>query len=278
MRITACLLAATVLSACDGDRSQQTGPTVPATPAAITYDGAEATEPAAQIAHGERLAFMLGCKGCHGDDLKGRNVTANDPSMGEWWAPNVTLHMANYSDRELDRLIRHGEPKDKRTFYFMPAESLQYLSDADTAALIAYLRTLRPTGEQMPPVKKGPLFIQLEQAGEFAPAPEMIRRFQASRPADLGEQHQLGRYIAMTVCSECHNSELQGYTDFSPTLDTAGAYSNAELERLLTTGEGKVKKDLGLMSSSARHRFAKFTPRERSAIVAYLKARADRPQ
>jgi hypothetical protein len=43
-------------------------------------------------------------------------------------------------------------------------------------------------------------------------------------------------------------------------------------------GRGKSKPDLGLMSASAKDRFSKLTPRERAAIVGYVKARADRPQ
>ena len=194
--------------------------------------------------------------------------------MGDWWAPNVTLLMPEYTDAELDRLIRHGEPKDKRAFYFMPAEALQFVSDADLRAVIAYLRTLKPGGGQVPAVRKGPTFIELEQKGEFAPSLEMVRRFRAEQPSDLGDQHKLGRYIAMTVCTECHNAKLQGFEGFSPNLDIAGAYEPKELTRLLTTGEGKVKKDLGLMTATSRMRFSRFTPAERDAIVRYLVARA----
>ena len=61
-------------------------------------------------------------------------------------------------------------------------------------------------------------------------------------------------------------------------LDLAGTYNSAELETLLTTGKGKSKPDLGLMSASAKDRFAKLTPGYRSAIIAYVKARADRPR
>ena len=47
---------------------------------------------------------------------------------------------------------------------------------------------------------------------------------------------------------------------------------------MLTTGKGKAKKDLGPDDAiSAQDRFAKLTPRERAAIIAYVKARADRP-
>jgi mono/diheme cytochrome c family protein len=271
------LFAAALLGAL-GACNERTPPApqadVPKMLAAVSYEGADGADQEAMVAHGERLSRVLGCKACHGEDLQGNNVTKSDPAMGEWWAPNITLAMAGYSDAALERLIRHGEPRDGRPFYFMPAESLQFLSDADLKAVIGYLRTLAPGGERMPPVKKGPTYIALEKTGEFAPSPEMVRRFRSEQPVDLGERHRLGRYIAMTVCSECHNAKLQGFEGFSPNLDIAGAYEPEELTRLLTTGEGKSKKDLGLMSASARHRFAYLTPAEKNALVGYLVARA----
>ena len=63
---------------------------------------------------------------------------------------------------------------------------------------------------------------------------------------------------------------------FSPNLDIAGAYSPAELETLLTTGKGKSKPDLGMMSEMSRDVFSHFTTAERQAIIGYVKARADR--
>jgi mono/diheme cytochrome c family protein len=278
MRYLLLFFAAAALISCGQSGSDDKTSPAPVVPVPAAYEGSNAAQQPARVQHGKRLSFILGCTGCHGENLQGQNVTEEDPNMGDWWAPNVTLHMANYSDAQLERLIRHGEPKDGRTFYFMPAESLQYTSDSDLAALVAYLRTLKPAGAQTPRVKKGPLFIELEKKGEFAPSPEMIRRFQAEQPVDLGDRHRHGRYIAMTVCTECHNSKLQGFEGFSPSLDTAGAYEAHELARLLTTGEGKVKKDLGLMSATARHRFSKLTQRERDAIVEYLLARASAPQ
>jgi hypothetical protein len=70
----------------------------------------------------------------------------------------------------------------------------------------------------------------------------------------------------------------QGYPDFTPDLDIAGAYSEPELEHLLTTGEGKTRKDLGMMPEMARDQFSKHTSGERAALIRYLRARADRPQ
>lgn len=247
-------------------------------PAELTFDGAGATESAALVAHGKRLATVLGCTGCHGKDLQGTNVTEKEPEFGDMNAPNLTLLLAGYSDAELDRVIRQGVPKDGREFWFMPSEEYQYLSDADLAALIAHLRTVTPAGKPLPPIRKGPEFDKDVASGEVANAPDTIRRFAAKPPVDLGEGHAFGRRIAQTTCAGCHNSELQGYEGFSPNLDIAGAYDAAELETLLTTGKGKSKPDLGLMAEMAREHFVHFTPRERAAVIAYVKARADRPQ
>ena len=273
MRKIFLLLALASLSACDSKPKEQPSAAAPV----ITYDGAVTKTPSALIKHGERMATMFGCTGCHGDNLQGTNVTSDDPNFGDMNAPNITLLLAKYDDAALDKLIRHGRPLDGREFWFMPTETFQYIADPDYLALVAYLRTIKSAGKPMPPIRKGPAFDAQVKAGLVGNSIEMIRRFKASQPTDLGAKHALGRYIAMTTCSECHNSQLQGYPDFSPDLDIAGSYSSTELTSLLTTGEGKVKKDLGLMTDTAKHRFARLTPKERAAVVAYIKARVDRP-
>lgn len=277
MRLLIVALAAAGLSGCDRDSSNQQ-PEAPVVPAAITYEGADATDRAAIIAHGERVSKIVGCQSCHGDNFQGRNVTADDPKFGDMNAPNVTLLLSEYTDDDLDRLIREGVPKDGRDLWFMPPENFQYLSDRDFTAIVAYLRTFKPSGRQLPPIRKGPDFLKQVNEGQMEPAVALVARFRRETPVDLGEQHRLGRYLAMTTCTECHNSQLQGYKDFTPDLNIAGAFTAAELETLLTTGKGKSKPELHLMSPTARERFSKFTPRERAAVIAYVKARADRPQ
>jgi mono/diheme cytochrome c family protein len=192
-------------------------------------------------------------------------------------APNITLLLAKYSDGDIKRLFHDGVPKDGRAFWFMPVESFQFLSDADLAALIAYLRTFKPAGTQLPPIKKGKGFQEDVERG-FGNAQQQIKRYRAEPPEDLGASHAWGRYLVETTCTACHNSKLQGYEGFSPNLDIAGTYSEAELTRLLTTGEGKTKKDLGMMSEMVRNHISHVTPRDRAAIDGYVKARADRPQ
>jgi mono/diheme cytochrome c family protein len=276
MRVTMTLLALAGLTACN-QQAKNDKPSEPAKPAVLTWEGGDYKEDAAKLEHGKRLATILDCTGCHGENLQGKNVTADDPNYGDMNAPNVTLLLAKYDDADLDKLFRHGVPKDGREFWFMPVESFQFLSDADLAAIVAYLRTFKPEGKQLPPIKKGKGFHEDVERG-FGNARQQIARYRAEPLADMGAQHEWGRYLVGTTCTSCHNSRLQGYPGFTPNLDIAGTYSDAELTHLLTTGEGKTRKDLGMMSDVARNHFSHVTPRERAAIVGYVKARADRSQ
>ena len=243
--------------------------------AAITFDGGDYANDAAKLAHGKRLALVLDCTGCHGANLQGQNVTRDDPKYGEMNAPNLTLKLPEYSDADFAKLIRDGVPKDGREFWFMPVESFQFLGDRDLGALLAYLRSFKPAGKQLPPIRKGKGFYEDVERG-FGNSTQQVARYRANPPPDLGPQHARGRYLVETVCTACHNSQLQGYPGFSPNLDLAGAYSPAELETLLTTGKGKSKPDLGMMSEMSRDVFSHFTPAERQAIIGYVKARAER--
>lgn len=245
--------------------------------AGLGYEGADYKTEAAKVAHGKRLATILDCTGCHGPNLQGTNL-ADKPEDGAMYAPNITLLLARYSNAELDKLIRHGVPKDGRRFWFMQVETYQFLSDPDFAALIAYLRTLKPAGKSLPAFKFNRVEYKDVEQGIMGDAQAQIRKYRDNPPIDLGGKHAWGRYMVQTTCTGCHNNALQGWTNFTPNLDIAGTYSKAELTRLLTTGEGKTRKDLGIMSGMGRDHFSRLTPREREAIVDYILARANRPQ
>jgi mono/diheme cytochrome c family protein len=276
MRFTMILLVMTSVSACGAPKEAEK-PEAPVVPAQLTFEGADYKDEASKIAHGKRMADVHACTVCHGKNLQGTNVSADDPEYGDMNAPNLTLLLAKYDDQALDKLIRHGRPIDGREFWFMPVESFQFLSDADLAAIIAYLRTFKPAGVQLPPIRKGKGFEEDLKRG-FGNAQQQIQRYRNEAPVDMGASYEWGRNLTRTICTACHNSKLQGYEGFSPDLDIAGAYSAEELDVLLTTGKGKSKPDLGLMAKVAQSSLSQLTPQERAAIIAYVKARADRPQ
>ena len=240
MRMMVLVLAVTALSGCERERASAPVD-APVVPAAFSYEGANAKTPEEIRTHGERLAYVLGCAGCHGEDYAGTNVTEGEPGWGKMYAANLTLLMDQYSDEELDRAIRLGVPKDGHEMIFMPSEAFEPLSDADVAAIIAHLRTLKPKGEKMPPHEPGPIYQEMVKHGYKGTA-DAVQQWKGKGPIDLGEQLALGRYIARTTCSECHDLELKGTPGFTPDLDIAGMYSNAELDRLLITGVGKTNR------------------------------------
>jgi len=258
------------LAACQ----QQLKPT--AKPAETTFDGAQVTDAAAKVAHGERLTHVLGCTGCHNKGLVGDRFY-------ELYASNLTREVPKYSDEQFDRLLRHGERPDGRDLRAMPSEVFQHLADPDFADLLAYLRTLKPQGiPTQPALPYTAETKKLIAAGELKPAAEWVRLLKDKTPVDLGPKYALGRYITMVTCAECHGEQLNGDPHGGPgappNLIVAGGYSRAEFERLMTqgvpTGSRKLRE---MMSDVAKTRFAYMTRRERDSLYAYLKARAEKP-
>lgn len=243
-------------------------------PPEVTFDGAQVTAAAARIAHGERLSWTLGCRGCHREKLEGG-------SFYERYASNLTRELPKYSDAEIERLLRTGVPRDGRVLYGMPSEIFQHLSAADMAALIAELRTLKPGGKPTQPPKPWEADAkELMAKGVIKPATVFVAESKNVYPVDLGPDHALGRYITSVTCAECHGPKLEGDpSGRPPNLVVAGGYSREQFETLMTKGiaaGGRKLKD-PLMGEVARERFTHFTPHERDALYAYLKARAEKP-
>jgi len=266
MRIGAVALLA-ALAAC------QQQPKPPAKPAEITFDGAQVTNAAALVTQGERVSRVLGCRGCHRDNLQGG-------AFFERYASNLTRELPKYSDAQIERVLRTGVPRDNRELWGMPSEIFQHLSAADMKALIAYLRTLQPAGKPTQPPKPWSKEAKdLMAQGAIKSAKDTVAADKPLGPVDLGPKFALGRYITRVTCAECHGPKLEGDPVFKvPNLVAAGAYSRAEFETLMTKGvpSGGRKLKNPLMGEVARERFVHFTPHERDALYAYLKTRAEK--
>jgi len=170
-----------------------------------------------------------------------------------------------------------GEHPRRKELWDMPSELFQHLATSDVEALIAYLRTLKPAGKPSPEPVIGPLARQMIAKGELKPTAQLVRETRNVGPVDLGATHKLGRYITRVTCAECHGYSLEG-NGKNPDLITVGAYEAEEFEQLITQGVPKGNRKLHpLMVGVAKGRFSKLTPHERSALYAYLKARAAQP-
>lgn len=272
------LIGALLLAGC------QQQATAPDKPVEIAFDGAQVTNSAAQLAHGERLTHVLGCTGCHGANLQGEQFDPEMKQYGPIYASNLTIAANEFTAAQLDGIIRRGVHPQRKSVWVMPSEMFRHLGDADAAALVAYLRSLKPAGKKMPLPQFSKLDREEIASGKYKPAADYIREEkEGAVPVDLGQSHALGRYITEVTCSECHGAKLEGEQPprpgAPPDLIVAGAYSRAEFERLITqgvpTGNRKLRE---MMSGVAKTRFTHLTPHERDALYAYLKARAERPQ
>lgn len=240
-----------------------------------SFDGAAAVHPAAVLKHGERLTWVLGCRGCHGDQLQGERFAKDHPEYGPIYASNLTRVMTRYSDREVETILREGKHPVRKVVWAMPSEMFYALSREDMTALLAYLRSLPPRGEATP----APQFSAIDRkdiaSGDYKPAPGMIAEAKKNPAIDLGIMHRQGRYIAVSACTECHSSNLGGRPHNTPDLVVASGYSRDDFERLMTTGMPIGGRKLRMMDGVARGRFSHLTPHERDELYAYLKARAE---
>lgn len=261
------ILAALLLAACGG-RTPEPAPPPP------QFERAAAGE----VAHGERLGRVLGCIGCHGDDLTGEDWS--EPGYGTLWTANLTRAAPLYSDAELAAAIRSGRRGDGSEMWEMPSHLFTMLSEGDMAALIAYLRSRPPAGALHPRPSFGPLARREIAAGTWTSSAAQVRAEGRTWPPQAPGEHALGRYIVRATCAECHGMDLAGgrpnpEAALRPDLAVVGAYERADFHRLLRTGIAAGNRRLGMMGGVARGRYAHLTGREMDSIYDYLKARAE---
>lgn len=253
------MVGAALLSCSDGVPPAHIEPSV------VTFEGADAHTPAAQVAHGERLATILACTSCHGADLTGGDY-GEDAEGGFIFASNLTRAVPMLSDWQLRRLMAEGVHPTRERFYYMPAKTLQRLSIKDTDALIAFLRSLEPKGRDWPVPQEGEGTLALVEMGILETSEDRVQAYRLNRPPDVEGSLALGRYVAGVTCAECHGPSLDGGLGSAPSLQSAlYRYDEAGLRALL---EGHAQE--GLMKLVASRNLSALTEGERDALVGYL--------
>jgi mono/diheme cytochrome c family protein len=148
--------------------------------AALLVHGAAPAMAQDQVKRGEYLVHVMDCGGCHTPGaltgkpdmtryLAGESIGFEIPELGIFYPPNLTSDMETglgaWSEADIVSAIRTGERPDGRVLApIMPWISFAGLTDEDAAAIAAYLKTLPPVKNAVPPLA-GP--------GEKAPAPYM---------------------------------------------------------------------------------------------------------
>ncbi|MBM3795819.1 MAG: cytochrome c [Acidobacteria bacterium] len=163
-----------------------------------------------RIARGELIFATAGCADCHSDtDTTHFGFPVKEGGLGKGKpipelpgtiaAPNLTSDpetgAAPFTDGQLIRAIREGIGYDERVLFpMMPVTEYREMSDEDVQSVMAYIRTIPPIRNALPPSKvmfPVNLFIKsLPKVVESVPPPEPSRR---------------GAYLAkINGCYFCH--------------------------------------------------------------------------
>jgi cytochrome c553 len=239
----------------------------------------------ALLARGKHIAEAITpCAGCHGNDLGGKPF-GTPPILVSMAAPNLTSAGAvkDYTSEDWDRAIRHGVGKDGRRLIIMPSAHYAEMSDADFAALTAYLKSFPPVGTQHPARQVGLLGRALIGAGVFPLAANTIQHTKVGTvqptPAVTPEY---GKYLAtLGTCSECHAPDFAGNTSGNgpagPNLRVlTTAWTLDQFRQTLRTGVNPAGRKLNPELMPWTY-FGKMTDDELAAIWAYIGSVAATP-
>jgi cytochrome c553 len=245
--------------------------------ATFAVDGERIAVPsnAASIEEGRRQAQLRGCfQGCHGRAAEGA-VMIRLFDGTRVVAPDLGHIAARYSVEELERAIRRGvKPDGTSVLRIMPSEMLSTLSDEDLGMIIAWLRTQPDHSDELPDSRYGPVarimgFVFKRQFGTVLAAEAIAQEQLASHR--MSASISRGRYLAETVCRECHGNDLHGAPDGSTSsLSIVTALSRDDFDTLMHEGVAMGGRELGLMAAVSRSRFTHFTEGEISALYNYL--------
>lgn len=191
----------------------------------------------AALVRGRYLFASRGCAECHGADGSGR-AFIDDPGVGmRVKSPNISpgggSAVAGYLPVDWERTLRHGVKPGGRPLLVMPSEDYNRLTDADLAAMVAYVQSLPPR-DGGPAEFKLPLPVRvLYGYGFIQDAAEKIdHSLPPSSPVQEGVTVEHGGYVAQ-MCKGCHGAGLSGGRIPGSPPDWPSAAN-------LTPGEGSV--------------------------------------
>jgi mono/diheme cytochrome c family protein len=243
---------------------------------ARTYDvplmDFDAPSDSESVRRGEFLATRYGCNNCHGTEMQGL-VLFDQPNVARITAPNLTRVVKDYTDAELERLMRQGVKHDGTSTWIMPSQMFTYLTDQDLRDIIAYVRSVPERDGLDRSTVMGPIGRIGILTDKFVPVVAQIEPGIDRTQPDPNDAVERGRYLVMTSCTECHGTNLQGLDSLkAPNLLIAAAYSEEDFAHLMRDGIGMGNRELGLMSEVAKARFKTFDDADVHAIRTYLSA------
>lgn len=227
------------------------------------------------VRHGERIARVLGCVGCHGEDLTGEDM--GDSEFGALWSANLTRSAARMSDSQFAHAMNSGRGPDQRELWEMPSYLFTHLAARDIWAIVAFVRSRPVRGEEHPAPRFEPAVRREIEQGQFKSAAAHVRE-QGTEWPPAAPNGVMARYMVRATCAECHGLNLAGGQPYPgaavrPDLKVViSAYGRDDFRTLLRTGRAVGGRELGLMGEVARGRYRHLTDAEIDQIYDYLRA------
>jgi mono/diheme cytochrome c family protein len=254
------------------------------------------------VAKGQYVFALAGGCACHTQPKGTLNAggRAFPIPLGTVYSTNITQDketgLGNWTDQQIRDAIAKGlRPDGSRILPVMPFEAYSGMAADDLAALIAYLRTLKPIKKATPQLKSWMPFPRA------VAVPLWLKFFgQSSPPASDAPRTgvERGRYLVehVSLCGDCHTPRsaigvpdrslyLAGATEkngplgesvpnITPDKETGIAeWKREDIAELLLTGN---KPDLdnvqGLMAEVIEHGLKRMTKQDALAVADYLKS------
>jgi len=244
------------------------------------------------LERGRYLFASRGCVDCHGPNGAGQVFVDNGDDL-RIKGPNITAGaggvVAAYQPVDWVRAIRHGVAPGGRPLMIMPSEDYNRLTDADLAALVAYLQSLPPapgTGAEVRlplPARVLYGFGAIQDA-----AAKIDHALPPAAPVTEGVNAQHGAYVA-NMCLGCHGAQLTGgripgsppdwppAANLTPAANSGmGAYADAgAFMKMLKTGQRADGSKIKVMPFES---LRELNETDMRALHLYLRSLPPRPQ
>jgi mono/diheme cytochrome c family protein len=197
------------------------------------------------------------CSGCHsktGTLTGGLDVAQDLPvPIGSFVASNLTPagQLSHWSDGEIFRAIRNGVDRDGHWLIMMSYTNAGKLSDDDTRAVVAYLRSLPAAGKQTdnPPDRLNLLGVVMLGAGMLPKGKPVSTGIITAPPRSPTLLY--GEYIlSYQDCRACHGDKLTGgvpgqLAPLGPDLSLVKGWKFEEFLATMRTGVDPNGHELG---------------------------------
>ena len=255
------------------------------------------------VSRGRYLAILGDCAGCH-TQAHGAPFTGGLPfnaQFGTVYSTNITpdaqTGIGGWTEQQFYRALHEGIAADGRRLYpAFPYVYFSRVSRADTDALFAYLKTLKPVHQ--PPTPNKLIFpFNIRALMIFWNWLYLGKAQPETAPAQAAAW-QRGEYLVNGLghCAACHTPKdilfgdkrsdalTGGVVDhwFSANLtgnqtDGLGKWREADIVKYLATGRNQYATAAGSMQEKVTSSTSHMTDNDRAAIATYLKSLKAQP-